>query len=97
MNEAAATKKRAEPDAHSAWFLLCERDVCMVRLEIGFKPRWLDRQMIRQTKSDVLQRLSGHHFNLLRIVLKKRNGHVAFHFFGEPGSVEKAKALLGIG
>jgi hypothetical protein len=68
----------------------------MVRLEAGFKPRWLERNLIRQTKSDVLRRLKGHNFGLLRIVLKKRDGRVAFQFFGEPVSVEKAKALLGI-
>jgi hypothetical protein len=69
----------------------------MVRLEVGFKPRWLERKLIRQTKSDVLRRLKGHHFNPLRIVLKKRDGRVAFQFFGEPGSVKRAKALLGMG
>ena len=69
----------------------------MVRLEVGFKPRWLDRKLIQQAKSDVLQRLSGHHFDLLRIVLKKRNGRLAFQFFGETSCVEKAKGLLGIG
>jgi hypothetical protein len=69
----------------------------MVRLEIGFKPVWFERKLIRQTKSDVRRRLKGHDFGLLRIVLKKRDGQVAFQFFGEPGSAEKAKALLGIG
>jgi hypothetical protein len=69
----------------------------MVRLEVGFKPRWLERKLIRQTKSDVRRRLKGHHFNPLRIVLKKRDGRVAFQFFGEPDSVEKVKALLGMG
>jgi hypothetical protein len=69
----------------------------MVRLEVGFIPRWLERKLIRQTKSDVRRRLKGHHFDILRIVLKKRAGRVAFQFFGEPGSVEKAKALLGVG
>jgi hypothetical protein len=68
----------------------------MILLEVGFKPRWLERKLVRQTKSDVLRRLRGHDFGLLRIVLKKRDGRVAFQFFGEPGSVEKAKALLGI-
>jgi hypothetical protein len=69
----------------------------MVRLELGFKPKWLERKLIHQTKSDVLRRLNGHNFDLLRIVLKKRDGRVAFQFFGKPGTVEKAKALLGIG
>lgn len=69
----------------------------MILLEVGFKPRWLERKLIRQTKSDVLRRLRGHDFGLLRIVLKKRDGRVAFQFFGEPDSVERAKALLGIG
>jgi hypothetical protein len=68
----------------------------MVRLEIGFKPRWLERNLINQTKSDVFRKLDGHKFRLLRIVLKKRNGRVAFQFFGDPSSVEKAKGLLGI-
>ena len=65
-------------------------------METGFKPRWFERNLIRQTKDDVLRRLEGHRFGLLRIVLKKRNGRLAFQFFGEPGAVEKAKSLLGI-
>ena len=68
----------------------------MVRLEVGFKPRWLERKLIRRTKSDVRRRLRGHHFNPLRIVLKKCDGRVAFQFFGEPETVERAKALLGM-
>ena len=68
----------------------------MVRLEMGFKPGWFERKLIRQTKLDILRRLQGHNFRLLRIVLKKRDGHVAFQFFGDAGSIEKAKDLLGI-
>jgi hypothetical protein len=68
----------------------------MVRLEMGFKPRWFERTIIRQTKNDVLERLQGQKLGLLRIVLKKRNGRLAFQFFGDPQSVEKAKGLLGI-
>ena len=68
----------------------------MVRLEIGFKPRWFERNLIRQTKDDILRRLQGHELGLLRIVLKKRDGRVAFQFFGDTSSVEKAKDLLGI-
>ena len=68
----------------------------MVRLEVGFKPRWFERNLIQQAKGHILERLEGHDLGLLRIVLKKRNGNVAFQFFGETGSVEKAKALLGI-
>ena len=68
----------------------------MVRLEMGFKPGWLERKLVRQTKLDILRRLQGHRFGLLRIVLKKRDGRVAFQFLGDAGSVEKAKNLLGI-
>jgi hypothetical protein len=68
----------------------------MVRLEIGFKPRWLERNLVRQTKDDVYRRLEGHSFGPLRIVLKKRNGRVAFQFFGDDHAIEKAKNLLGI-
>lgn len=68
----------------------------MVRLEIGFKPRWLERNLVRQTTDDVRRRLEGHHFGPLRIILKKRNGRVAFQFFGDADAVEKAKNLLGI-
>lgn len=68
----------------------------MVRLEIGFKPRWFERNLVRQTKHDVLRRLRDHQLGLLRIILKKRNGKLAFQFFGDPETVEKAKALLGI-
>ena len=68
----------------------------MVRLEMGFKPGLFERTLIRQTKNDILRKLNGHDVGLLRIVLKKRNGRVAFQFFGDAGSVEKAKGLLGI-
>lgn len=68
----------------------------MVRLEIGFKPGWFERKLVRQTKLDILRRLHGHDFGLLRIVLKKSDGRVAFQFFGDVGSIEKAKDLLGI-
>ena len=68
----------------------------MVRLEMGFRPGWFERKLIRQTKLDILRKLEGHKFNLLRIVLKKRDGRVAFQFFGDPNSIEKAKDLLGI-
>jgi len=68
----------------------------MVRLETGFKPRWFERNLIQQTKNDVLQRLEGHRLGFLRIVLKKRDGGLAFQFFGDSSSVEKAKGLLGI-
>jgi hypothetical protein len=68
----------------------------MVRLEMGFKPGWFERKLVRQTKLDILRRLQGHDFRLLRIVLKKHDGRVAFQFFGDVGSIEKAKNLLGI-
>ena len=68
----------------------------MVRLEIGFKPRWLERNLVRQTKDDIHRRLEGHRFGPLRIVLKKRNGRVAFQFFGDDDAIDKAKKLLGI-
>ncbi len=68
----------------------------MVRLEMGFKPRLFERNLLRQTKHDLLERLRGQELGLLRIVLKKRNGRLAFQFFGDPQSVEKAKGLLGI-
>jgi hypothetical protein len=68
----------------------------MVHFETAFRPRFFERNIIRQTKDDVRRRLAGHELGLLRIVLKKRNGHIAFQFSGEPTSVEKAKDLLGI-
>jgi len=68
----------------------------MVRLEMGFKPGWFERKLVRQTKLDILRRLAGHSFGPVRIVLKKRDGRLAFQFFGDTGSVEKAKDLLGI-
>jgi hypothetical protein len=68
----------------------------MVRLEMGFKPRWFERNLVRQTRSDILRRLKGHDLGPLRIILKKRDGRVAFQFMGDPISVEKAKDLLGI-
>jgi hypothetical protein len=76
------------------WFAV--HGAAMVHLEMGFKPGLFERNMIRQTKNDVLERLQGHKLGLLRIVLKKRNGRLAFQFFGDPNSVEKAKGLLGI-
>ena len=68
----------------------------MVRLEMGFKPGWFERKLIRQTKLDILRRLEGHSVGPLRIVLKKRDGRVAFQFIGDTGTIEKAKNLLGI-
>lgn len=68
----------------------------MVRLEMGFRPGLLERNLVRQTKNDIFRKLKGHDLGLLRIVLKKRDGRVAFQFFGDPPSVEKAKGLLGI-
>ena len=68
----------------------------MVRLEMGFKPGWFERKLVRQTKLDILRKLNNHKFKLLRIVLKKRDGRVAFQFVGDTTSVEKAKDLLGI-
>jgi hypothetical protein len=68
----------------------------MVRLEMGFKPGLFERNLLRQTKHDLLERLRGQELGLLRIVLKKRNGRLAFQFFGDRQSVEKAKGLLGI-
>jgi hypothetical protein len=79
-----------------ARFVLFLRTLIMVRLEMGFRPKWFERNLIRQTKDDILRRLAGHDFGLLRIVLKKRDGRVAFQFFGDPNNVEKAKNLLGI-
>jgi hypothetical protein len=68
----------------------------MVRLEMGFKPGWFERKLIRQTKLDILRRLEGHSVESLRIVLKKRDGRVTFQFIGDTGTIEKAKDLLGI-
>ena len=68
----------------------------MVRLEMGFKPGWFERKLVRQTKLDILRKLEGQEFKLLRIVLKKRDGRVALQFVGDGPSVEKAKDLLGI-
>ena len=76
--------------------MLFFRPLVMVRLEMGFRPGWFERNLIRQTKDDILRRLQGHELGVLRIVLKKRDGRVAFQFFGDPNSVEKAKDLLGI-
>ena len=68
----------------------------MVHIETDFRPRFLERKIIRQTKKDVRRRLNGHEFKLLRIVLKKRNGRFALQFVGDPNSIEKAKDLLGM-
>ena len=69
----------------------------MVHLETGFRPKLLERNIIRQTKNDVRQRLQGYDLGALRIVLKRgRAGKFAFQFFGDSNSVEKAKGLLGI-
>ena len=76
--------------------MLFLRALVMVRLEMAFRPGWFERKLIRQTKDDILRRLRGHELGLLRIVLKKRDGRVAFQFFGDRTSVEKAKDLLGI-
>ena len=68
----------------------------MVYIETDFRPRFFERKMVWQTKRDVRRRLRGHELKLRRIILKKRNGRVTLQFVGEPGSIEKAKGLLGI-
>jgi hypothetical protein len=68
----------------------------MVHIETDFRPRLFERKMIWQTKKDLRRRLHGHKLNLRRIVLKKHNGRLKLKFVGDPGSIEKAKGLLGI-
>jgi hypothetical protein len=68
----------------------------MVHIETDFRPRFLERKMIWQTKQDLRRRLRGHELKLRRIVLKKINGRLKLKFVGDPTSIEKAKGLLGI-
>ena len=65
----------------------------MVRLEMGFKPGWFERNLIRQTKNDIFRRLKGHDVGFLRIVLKKRDGRVAFQFFGDRAASKRLRAF----
>ena len=68
----------------------------MLRLETDFVPGIFERRIVRQTKEDIRQRLEGCGLDFLRIVLKRRRSGLAFQFFGNPETVEKAKGLLGI-
>lgn len=68
----------------------------MLRLETDFVPGVFERRIVQQTKEDIRQRLEGYDLDFLRIVLKRRPRGLAFQFFGNPETVEKAKGLLGI-
>ncbi|HEV2804735.1 MAG TPA: hypothetical protein VGW57_07385 [Chthoniobacterales bacterium] len=70
----------------------------MIRIEVGFEPHLFEKPMIEQTKEDIENRLQGHEFGRLKIVLKKppQSQQIAIQFLGEPESCEKAKRLLGI-
>ena len=69
----------------------------MIRFEVDFVPHELERAGIEQTKDDIRNRLQGHEFARLKIVLKKRIGNeIELQFIGDPQDTEKAQRLLGI-
>lgn len=69
-----------------------------VRIEVGFEPHSFERRLVRQTRTDIRNRLHGHELDRLKIVLRKaaESRRIAFQFVGDPESREKAKRLLGI-
>ena len=69
----------------------------MVKIEVGFAPEWFEKNMVEQTKDDLMAKLQGHDFGRVKIVLKKRPGSLlAFQFLGDPDGIGRAKQLLGI-
>jgi hypothetical protein len=69
----------------------------MIRFEVDFVPHELERAGVEQTKDDIRERLQGHEFARLKIVLKKRIGNqIELQFLGDPQETEKARRLLGI-
>ena len=69
----------------------------MIRFEVDFVPHELERAGVEQTKDDIRDRLQGHEFARLKIVLRKRIGNeIELQFIGDPQDTEKAQRLLGI-
>ena len=69
----------------------------MIRFEVDFVPHAFETAGIEQTKEDIRNRLQGHDFSRLKIVLKKRIGNeIQVNFVGDPQDTEKARRLLGI-
>jgi len=69
----------------------------MIRFEVDFVPHELERAGVEQTKDDIRDRLQGHEFARLKIVLRKRIGNeIELQFIGDPQDTEKARRLLGI-
>ena len=69
----------------------------MIRFEVDFVPHELERAGVEQTKDDIRDRLQGHEFARLKIVLRKRIGNeIELQFIGDPQDAEKARRLLGI-
>lgn len=69
----------------------------MIRFEVDFVPHELERAGVEQTKDDIRERLQGHEFARLKIVLRKRIGNeIELQFIGDPQDTEKARRLLGI-
>ena len=71
--------------------------IFMVKIEVGFAPEGFEKQMVEQTKDDVLAKLRGLDLGRVKIVFKKRPGHqLVFQFLGDPDAVDKTKQILGI-
>ena len=69
----------------------------MIRFEVDFVPHEFEKAGVEQTKDDIRDRLQGHEFGRLKIVLKKTIGNrIELQFLGDPQDVEKARRLLGI-
>jgi hypothetical protein len=69
----------------------------MVKIEVGFAPERFEKDMVEQTKDDIMAKLQGVELGRVKIVFKKRPGHqLAFQFIGDPDAVDKTKQILGI-
>ena len=71
--------------------------ILMVRIEVGFSPEGFEKEMVQQTKDEVMAKLQGLDLGRVKIVFKKRPGHqLVFQFLGDPDAVDKTKQILGI-
>ena len=69
----------------------------MIQFEVDFVPHAFEAAGIEETKEDIRNRLQGHEFSRLEIVLRKRIGNeIELQFIGDPQDTDKARRVLGI-
>jgi hypothetical protein len=69
----------------------------MIRFEVDFVPHAFEAASVEETKEDIRNRLQGHEFSRLKIILQKRIGNeIELRFIGDQQDTEKARRILGI-